>query len=256
MSALLAPGLAARWLERLFLTPSRHPPRPHERSRLAQAERTEVAFDASRRMPVHIWGTGPTVLLVHGWSGRGAQMGVIAESLVRAGYRVVTYDAPGHGEADGRLTGLPEMATAIERVGGQTGPLRAIVAHSLGAAAATIAVARGLPVARLVYLSVSDNPGDYLLRAARYLGFGEAVGRRAQARIERRFDFPFAATRGTDLAPAIDIPLLVIHDRADPVVPHDVAARLAGVWPGATLKTTSGLGHHRILRDPASWTPR
>ena len=78
MSALLAPGLAARWLERLFLTPSRHPPRPHERSRLAQAERTEVAFDASRRMPVHIWGTGSTVLLVHGWSGRGALYTVIS----------------------------------------------------------------------------------------------------------------------------------------------------------------------------------
>lgn len=248
-SAFVAPGLAARWLERLFLTPTRHPLRPHERQRLATAERIEVVFDPARRLPVYLWGTGPTVLLVHGWSGHGVQMGTIAESLVRAGYRVASYDAPGHGAADGRLTGLPEMAAAVEQVALTLGPLRAVVAHSLGAAATTIAVARGLPVDRLVYLSTPENPGTYLHRAARYLGFGDAVRRRAQVRIERRFDFPFAAARGTTLAPSIDVPLLVIHDLADPVVPHDAGVRLVEAWPGAALKTTTGLGHHRILRD-------
>ena len=177
-------------------------------------------------------------------------MAVVAEALVGAGYRVATYDAPGHGTADGRLSGLPEMATAIERVRDRIGPLRAVVAHSLGAAAATIAVARGLAVQRLVYVSAPDDPGVYLHRAARHLGFGDTVGRRAQARIERRFDFPFAAARGAALAPAIETPLLAIHDRADPLVPHDAAETLVEAWPGAILKSTSGLGHHRILRDP------
>ena len=248
-TTIAAPGLAARWLERLFLTPTRHPLRPHERKRLAAAERIDVTFDPSRRLPVYLWGTGPTVLLVHGWSGHGAQMGAIAEALVQAGYRVASYDAPGHGTADGRLTGLPEMATAVERVARALGPLQAVVAHSLGAAATTIAVARGLPADRLVYISTPENPGLYLRQAARYLGFGDAVRRRAQMRIERRFDFPFAAARSTALAPSIDVPLLAIHDRADPVVPHDAGARLVEAWPGAVLKTTTGLGHHRILRD-------
>ncbi len=248
-SALVAPGLAARWLERLFLKPSRHPLRPHERDRLATAGRTDLAFDSSRRLPVYLWGTGPTVLLVHGWSGHGAQMGPIGDALVQAGYRVVAYDAPGHGAADGRLTGLPELALAVERVSWSIGPVHAIVAHSLGAAAVTIAVARGLSVDRLVYLSAPENPDPYLRKVAQYLGFGSSVARRAQARIERRFDFPFAAARGTTLAPGIDVPLLVFHDRADPVVPHDAGARLVAAWPGARLKTTDGLGHHRILRD-------
>mgnify|MGYP003291741877 CR=1 FL=1 len=46
-------------------------------------------------------------------------------------------------------------------------------------------------------------------------------------------------------------PLLVIHDREDAEVPWQEGAIIAQAWPGATLSTTSGLGHRRIVHDPA-----
>ncbi len=172
ISTTLSPYLAARWLEHLFLSPSRWTTPPREVAWISTAQRSSVCFDETRKLPLFTWGSGPTVLLVHGWSGRGSQMGAFAEPLVKLGFRVVTFDAPGHGIADGRLSGLSEIAIAIERVASRVGPLHAIVAHSVGTAAATIALSRGLSVERLVYIAPPENPGDHLYRAARFLGFG------------------------------------------------------------------------------------
>ena len=43
----------------------------------------------------------------------------------------------------------------------------------------------------------------------------------------------------------------MIHDQDDREVPLPHGERLAAAWPGARLVTTTGLGHRRILRDPA-----
>ncbi len=248
ISSAITPTLAARWLERLFLTPSRRPISPRKARWLATALKSTVQFDDSRSMPVYSWGSGPTVLLVHGWSGRGSQMRPLADPLVQRGFRVVAFDAPGHGEAGGRMTGLPEMATAIELVAAHVGPVHAIMAHSMGAAATTFALSRGMAVERAVYISPPENPGGYLYPVARLLGFGEEVARRAQKRIERRFSFQFDDTRGTLLAPRLEVPMLLVHDGDDPEVPLEEGSRLAEAWPGSELMTTKGLGHHRILR--------
>lgn len=47
------------------------------------------------------------------------------------------------------------------------------------------------------------------------------------------------------------LPLLVVHDRDDDEVAWSDGAAIARAWPAAELVTTRGLGHRRILRDPA-----
>jgi pimeloyl-ACP methyl ester carboxylesterase len=50
---------------------------------------------------------------------------------------------------------------------------------------------------------------------------------------------------------ALDIPGLIIHDRDDRDIPATHAQRLQDAWQNAQLIYTEGLGHNRILRDPA-----
>ena len=45
-------------------------------------------------------------------------------------------------------------------------------------------------------------------------------------------------------------PLLVVHDHRDGVIPFSQGRAIAAAWQGAELLSTTGLGHHRILRDP------
>ena len=46
-------------------------------------------------------------------------------------------------------------------------------------------------------------------------------------------------------------PLLIIHDRDDRETYWSEGNALAQAWPGARLITTEGLGHRKVLREPA-----
>src|SRR5690606_25377202 len=46
-------------------------------------------------------------------------------------------------------------------------------------------------------------------------------------------------------------PALVVHDLCDREVPWEEGERYARFWPGARLLSTHGLGHNRIVDDPA-----
>ncbi len=93
----LAPRLAALRAERMFLTPPR-PRRPAgERALIAGAQARTVPIGDGSHVETWTWGNGPRVLLVHGWGGRGAQLGAFVEPLVSRGFSVVAFDAPGHG---------------------------------------------------------------------------------------------------------------------------------------------------------------
>ena len=241
----VAPGLAARILEQLFLTPTRHAPPAREELWLQGAR--------SRRLggiiPVHEWGEGPPVLLVHGWSGRGSQLGLFARTLASQGFRAVAFDAPAHGQAPGRLTGIPEFAATISRLAYELGPLHGVVAHSMGTAATTVAASRGVQLGRMVYVAPPADPLRYLQRAASAFGFSEPVVRRTKRRIEARFDFSLSEARVLDLAPRLEAPLLVVHDEGDRDVPFAEGEAIVARWQGAELLPTRDLGHRRILRD-------
>lgn len=250
---LAAPGLASRALEHLFLRTRPRAIAPSEREWMERARKTLLPLPDSE-IPLYSWGAGRTVLLVHGWSGRASQLTPFVEPLVDRGYRVVAFDAPGHGEVFGkngkRSSNLPEMASTIGRVLESLGAVHGVIAHSLGAAATSIILAARPAPHRLVYVASPEDPGDFLYRVADLLGFGPEVARRTQGRLEQRFEFRFDDARGRALASQIDRPLLIVHDRRDREVSYSEGERLAHSWSGARLRASEGLGHARILRDP------
>src|SRR6185503_15435757 len=97
-------------------------------------------------LAVQRWGKGPLVILVHGWNGRGSQLGGFVQPLVDAGFQVVAFDAPGHGGPRGASSSLVRFADAFDAVVDATRPffqpLAAVVAHSMGGAAVTYALSR------------------------------------------------------------------------------------------------------------------
>jgi len=244
-----APALAARLAERLFLTP----PRPRwpaaEIARLATARARPLQVGA-RHVDVWLWGAGPSVLLVHGWGGRGAQLGAFVEPLVARGFSVVTFDAPGHGPTDTGLVTLPEMVAATRAVAASRGPLAGIIAHSVGATVAARALYEGLDAGAAVFVGPAADLTGPATRFTATLGFSPAVGLAMRQRIEARVGQPLSAFDVSALAPALRLPLLVVHDRADGEVPWQHGRAIAHAWPGAGLLMTDGLGHRRILRDP------
>lgn len=245
-----SPRLAALWAERIFCTPPRRPISERMASWLREAQRFTLTV-SGRRVAAWSWGErGPGVLLVHGWGSRGARFVDLGNALLTQGFRVVTFDAPGHGASAGRRSSGPEFARAAQAVVNAVGPVSHIVGHSLGGFASALAMGRGLPVRRAVFLAPSANPNSYSAQFASLLGVDGPVMASMRGRLERRLGFSWKDLNIPEIATDMRVPLLVIHDRDDREVGWSDGAAIAEAWPGAELVTTSGLGHHRIVSDP------
>lgn len=250
LSALVSTELTGRWVNRLWFRTRRFPEPTREREWQAGAQRLTLAH-RDRPLAVCHWGAGPTVLLVHGWHGRGAQLGAFAAPLVAAGFRVVAFDAPAHGRTPGDSTNLPEVSAALLTVAAAFPPLHGVIAHSFGTAVTLHAVAQGLAPQRVVALSAPSSI-EFLMEsfAARL-----AIPNPVMAVHRRLMEQQFGSDVWHRLSPAeiarhVSIPALLIHDEDDHDVPVREGEALAHAWPGAEFVRTRGLGHRRILRDP------
>lgn len=249
MLSALAPDVAAQVAERLFLTPPR-PRRPAAERELLVTARTGAVRVGDRQIPTWTWGTGPAVVLVHGWGGRGAQLGAFVGPLLRQGFSVIAFDAPGHTPTDRGPVTIPEISAGLEAVLDRAGRPAGLIAHSLGAVTAVRALAVRRDKGAVVYLApVADLAGP-AARFTEMFGFSRPVRERMAARIEARLRLPWSAFDLKTVAPQMEIPLLVIHDRGDAEVPWQQGLAIARAWPGAEIFITEGLGHRRILRDP------
>jgi pimeloyl-ACP methyl ester carboxylesterase len=260
--SLFAPGTAARVAAKLFLTPP--PPRPlsgKAQALFAKASdrftvKLETSFgdrDETSRVSVALWGRGPAVYLLHGWGGRGASCASFVEPLIEAGFTAVAIDAPGHGESPAPRTSILHFAAALSAVVESVGPARALVGHSLGGAASSFAMRRGLASDRVVFVGAPAQPAEFFDVFLGRLGIPERLHAPIRAGVERDYGFGWDDLRvaAPEKAPfgGADVPALVVHDVDDAEVDYTNAGRIADAWPGAELVTTHGLGHHRVLRD-------
>jgi hypothetical protein len=253
------PGnLGTAWSARLFTSPRRHTRPERETALLAGARPLSLDVvtratgrERAARIAAWTWGTGPTVLLVHGWEGRGAQLGAIVAPLVDAGFSVMAFDAPAHGDSPGKRLVIADLAAAIRAAERAAGGLHGIVAHSLGAASTTLALARGLDAKRVVYLAPAVVLGRAIGNFARITRSGAQAVNGLVSHLTRVNGFHPDDVLPEILGPRIDASLLAFHDGADDEVPVEDARRLIASWKGATLVETQDLGHRRILRDPS-----
>jgi pimeloyl-ACP methyl ester carboxylesterase len=252
----VSPPLAARLARRLFLTP---PPRRRSKSR---AERDCLRAGQRRVVPglpgivVRSWGQGPAVLLVHGWGGRSGQLHALVPPLLAAGYRVVAFDGPAHGESRGARTDMMRFSDAIGGVAanlaGAPDGLHAVVAHSFGAACSLYAL-QSYPVVKLVLISCPPHAIWATERFGVALGIPAstlALMRDAIAR-EHRARFRWEELSMVTLAARCPNEMLLVHDEQDRLVPYEESARqILVAAPWLEHLATRGLGHRSLLSAP------
>lgn len=246
-----APRLAGRLVEKLFFTPDTYHPSEEERRRLDQGEPFHVRVHG-RNIRGWRWGSGPGVLLIHGWGGRGIQLQGYIDPLVRAGNSAVAIDGPAHGESEGRRTSYFEFTDVVRRLIDPDSGLRirGIVAHSFGAAAAVNAVAHQKASLETVLLAPALQLRKMLLDVLERHGIPPRVYERTIADYEARFGYSLERDDPHRRLEDVRSPVLVVHDREDPVIAHGETEALCGRFGHVTLKSTSGLGHRRIMSDP------
>lgn len=245
--AAFAPRRAEQLLIRLFSTP-----RNSSASRRLPAD-AHLAYIPFEGGELAVWslGSGPTVLLAHGWAGTGDDLLPLAGVLRRAGYRAVCFDMPAHGRSTGRRTNLLQMARAIRAVAGHLGASDDLVlaGHSLGGAAVTLALRDGLRARAAVLLSAPAAASVYFQRMTSMLGLPTDLADSALRALAEVAGGDLRNVHAADAARRLTLPALVVHDRRDREVPWEDGRAIVAAWKGARLLTTEGLGHRRILSD-------
>jgi pimeloyl-ACP methyl ester carboxylesterase len=251
---LLAPRLGGRAARNLWFTV---PPLAAD-SPLPPGGEPFTVTSLGAEVRGHVWGEGPVVYLVHGWAGRGSQLAGFVEPLTAAGFRTVLFDAPAHGASDpgpagpGRTHGV-EMGKALDAVAARFGPAHTVVAHSLGTIATYLAIRHGwLGTGRLVLLAPMVEAASLVDQFQGALGFGPRTRRAFEQDAHALVGLPISEFDARFQAAHADpVPTLVVHDRGDRQTPYADAVTLVEGLPHADLVSTDGLGHRRILRDPA-----
>ena len=244
----VAPGVAARWAETLFCTPPRRP--GGDEVFLASGTRFTLQSQG-QRLAGWEWGRGPTVVLVHGWGSRASRFGALGAALLEAGFRVVAYDAPAHGESTGRFASLPEFARALGDMAAMVGPIYGLVGHSLGGAAVAMAMRHGVGAHRAVLLAPPADVRIFSDLFARSFALAPTVKETMHRNLERRLRIVWDELHIPTLVRELPAAALVIHDRDDTDVPLSHGEEIVGAWAGSRLETTAGLGHRALLRDPS-----
>ncbi|WP_337172359.1 alpha/beta fold hydrolase [Gemmatimonas aurantiaca] len=244
----VAPSLAARLNQRLFSTPRRHAPRDWELALEAAGRRRRLAGGLS----VLEAGDGPTVALIHGWEGRATQFAAFVPRLLDAGYHVVAIDGPAHGHSRGRRADPYRFADALRVVADTFGPLHGAVGHSMGGGSIAIALAAGLEARRVVSIASPASLRDVIDRYAEVMQLPPQATSQFRERFHRHIvQSGHRPVDVLELLRDVTTDALVIHARDDREVPFDHGERIVAHWQRARLMPVEGLGHRRILRDPA-----
>lgn len=249
------PAWASQFAIKIFSTPIRHQRPKREANLYHSAEKLPLEFpQKNTNLHVYHWKNGPKkALVVHGWSGRGTQLCKIIEALLEAGYSVYSFDAPAHGDSKGKRATLLDFIASNHLMDAQFGPFDATIGHSLGSMSLFNAISEGLQTKSLVGIGSGNSVENILTQFVELLQLKPQMTATLLADMNAKFqsDRSILEYSAHAVAPKIDIPVLMIHDQEDKDVPIEAMRMMQGKIRNLEMLETNGLGHRKILGDPA-----
>jgi pimeloyl-ACP methyl ester carboxylesterase len=245
----ISPKLALRFGLALFYKPIKFP-RPRREEALYNSANRDYFEFKGRNIRTYEWLHGEKkVLLVHGWSGRGTQMNKIIEAFTKENYSVYSFDAPAHGESEGKTTHMYEFVDSIVEMEKKFGIFDLIIGHSMGGVATLNAVNRGVNVPRVAIIGTPNLIRNVISDFCMNINFTDKMIPLIVRYIENKYKESIESVSSENVGNKIDIPILIIHDQNDVDVQYSEALAIKNKVIKAELFTTKGLGHRLVLAN-------
>ena len=244
--------IASRFAARLFLTPFKFPVPKRELEMFNNSKIEHLTVPKiNRDIVVYHYGTSSKkVLLCHGWSGSGTQLSKIAEAFIDKGYSTISFDAPAHGQASGKLSMMPFFIESVKYLH-TLYPYELAVGHSLGGMSLLKAVSDGLPLHRLCIIGTANSVTHITKDFIKHMQLKPIVATHLKSYLDIKFGQDLDNYSGAVSALGVAIPTLVIHDKDDVDVHYSSAEEITDNLKQGRLLLTNGYGHRRILGNDA-----
>ena len=249
VSSTIAPTLASKWAQEIFLRPRRIPLSQKEADIMSTAK--IETLQSGRK--VYFWGNNPKapiIGLVHGWESRAVAFHKWIPLFIEQGFQVMGWDGPAHGQSPGVKTSAPEIAKALaaDLCELQIKPY-ALVGHSLGGVVLGLLNQHHSLPKKIVLISSPSNIVGVFDRFYSAIGLGKNSQIHFLKTIETQTGISLEMGSLKNMKLNQETDLLVIHDTEDREVPFEDFHELQKSWKNAKFIATDGLGHRRILRD-------
>jgi len=247
--------LAASMLSKLWFTVFKSKAKPWVLKFWQTADsRLEIKVN-DKIITVHIWGHGPLIVMMHGWSGSGTQFRKFIPSLIKAGYRIALFDAPSHGINPGKKSHLIEFSDTLIVIQKKLGDINTVISHSFGSMATVVAMQRELAAKKMILIAPHLDANEMHITYSELLNLNPRLSNRFRDLIELKMksilkiEEIWGYLSPKKLLSHNSYKGLLIYDLNDEEIPQKQFKEIERYWKNSTVITTTDLGHHRILKD-------
>lgn len=193
------------------------------------------------------------ILILHGFGSAAHNFYSYITVMVDKGYQVLAFDAPAHGNSEGKTINAMEYSQMIEKVIELYGPMNGFLAHSFGGIALSLTLEKKShnEDTKIVFIAPATETTTAIDSAFEMLRIKDKSVRAAFDKII--FDRGGKPTEWYSIKRAmtnITASILWIHDEEDDITPLKDALKVKEEgFPNIEFVITKGLGHRKIYRD-------
>ena len=240
-----------------FCTPSTLPVTDYDNKVLSDAQKIVFQYGQTK-LNGYSWGTGRTILLVHGWGSRASHLALLCKLISKSGFKVITYDAPAHFSSIGYVgkstSNMFEYSYALSVVAKEIGPIYGLVGHSFGAFCGALIAAGRLVFAdykitpeKLILIGTPPTLSDILKSFCRHNNLDSNGFIELKVNLEKEFSFCVDDYEMLGTLSSVASKTLLIHDADDDEFAIEDIHSIQRELPRLELFRSNGSGHQKIL---------
>lgn len=198
----------------------------------------------------HWKGSGPTVLLLHGWESSTARWHGLFPALKERDFDIYAIDAPAHGKSGGKRFNVFLYCQVLQAYFEKRGSCQDYwIGHSGGGMASIYYASHEEFTFRpqeIVSMAVPGELENFIDKFCDFVGANQRVKYGIEHRFTRNLDVTFADINFKEFVKKMKVPGLIIHDEEDDVAPIEGAREMHRNWVGSRIATTKGCGHSLV----------
>ena len=252
LASSLFPSLFARIAYEKLTHPQVHKLRDHELTTLDKANQSEYDYGGFK-IKTYAWnenGSKEALLLIHGWEGQAGNFSDLVEELIKADYRIYSFDGPSHGFSSKGPTSLFEFIELVD-VFIQKFEVKNLISHSFGGVATSYVLSanQALNIDKYLLFTTPDKFSQRIDSVAENVGVSPKVKRKLIARLEKELNMKVPDLNVSEWVKSVKVKeALILHDKNDKVLPIEQSLNVHRNWKNSKFETVEGTGHFRILR--------